>query len=73
MVCTVQSGGKDFLSRWEATSKLQAQELHGKSLFIGLVTAQSSCLGWDKILSKEKHRQILGGTGKSQAGGMGGL
>lgn len=54
----------------EATGVLQAQELHGKSSFMGLMTAQSGCLGWDKILAKEKHERILGGTGKNQAGGM---
>lgn len=51
---------------------LQAQEHNGKSLFMGLLTAQNGCLGWDKTLSKEKHRQILGGTGINQAGGMSG-
>lgn len=70
MVYIVQSDGKDFLSPLEATGMLQAQELHGKSLFMGLMRKQSGCLGWDKILSKEKHRWILGGTGRNQAGGM---
>lgn len=70
MVCTVKSDGKDFLSLLEATGMLQVHELHEKSLFVGLMTAQSGCLGWDKILSKEKHRRILGGTGRNQAGGM---
>lgn len=37
---------------------------------MGLITAQSSCLRWDKTLSKDKHRQILGGTGGNQAGGL---
>lgn len=54
----------------EASGMLQAPELHGKSSFMGLMTAQSNCLGWDKILSKDKHRQMLGGTGGNQAGGM---
>jgi len=64
---------RHILSWLEATGKLQAQELHGKSLFIGLVTAQSDCLGWDKILSKEKYRWFLGGIGRSQAGVVRGI
>ena len=42
-------------------------------MFIGLVTAQSDCLGWDKILSKEKYRWFLGGIGTSQAGVVRGI
>lgn len=66
----MQSDGNDFISLLEATGMLQAQEHHGKILFMGLTTAQSGCLRWDKILSKEKHRRIIGGTGRNQAGGM---
>lgn len=49
----------DFPSLLEATGMLQEQEHHRKSLFMGLLTAQHGCLGWDKTLSKEKHRYLV--------------
>lgn len=53
-------------SNWCAASTRTSWE----KLIMGLMTAQSGCLGWDKILAKEKHEPILGGTGRNQAGGM---
>lgn len=49
----------DFLSLLEATGLLQEQQYHGKILFMELLTAQNGCPGWDKTLSKEKHRYLV--------------